>query len=656
MYSHFKLSLVASSMALIMGCSPSPSPSPSDVEKPVTDLASDGPVTLFATGELITMSEHTLEGANAVVVQDGKIVEVGHKVTLKAKYSELEGFSINRDYADKVVTPGFVEPHIHLWMSAMFLGMDFITPADWNFPWEERKGVIGSEGYKARLNQLHAEKPEGEPIITWGYHHYFHGSDMSREVLNNISKERPILVWHRSAHEFFVNDAAMEMLGWNQSDWQVEGPASEQLNWERGHAFENGMKMLAPSVMQYLIESGRFATGMERTRDYVHSGGITTAVDPGVIATPALYQQMVNILLDDNFPMDYWLIPAGNVSYAMAGYDSEKGKLMAEAQTEIMAGEAQIQWLPKFVKLFSDGAMYSQLMMMKDGYIDGHEGEWLQTPEQLEDSMRPYWEDDYTIIVHANGDLGFETAIEIVEKMQKEKSRDDHRMGFHHLGMTDKDDIPRAVELGANFSVNPYYTHILSELYSEEGLGEERASVMSRGRSFIDAGGHLSLHSDAPMAPAQPLSLVWAAVNRIGLSGDTVMGPEERITVDEAMKAITIDAAYTARLEDNIGSIEPGKYADFTVLEANPYKVAPETINQIDVHATVYRGVPAEISVGNAGIKSSKRNLLVLNQLNQYEGHSHQGRNSFGHNHAHGTDICESSLYFQRVLADAWQR
>ncbi|MDN3715451.1 amidohydrolase [Vibrio breoganii] len=644
MYSHFKLTLLASSVAFVVGCSPQHSTN----QNVTPELTSDSPITLFATGELITMAEDTPEGANSVVVQDGKILEVGIDSELKQKYSALDGFSVNQDFADKVVTPGFVEPHIHLWMSAMFLGMEFITPADWNFPWGERKGVTGSEGYFERLNQLHAEMPEGEPIMTWGYHHYFHGSDMSREALNKISKERPILVWHRSAHEFFVNDAAIELLGWDKSDWHGDGPAFDQLDWEQGHAFENGMKLMAPRLMQYFIESGRFATGMERTRDYVHSGGITTAVDPGVIATPALYEQMVRILLDDNFPMDYWLIPAGNMSYAMAGYDSEKGKAMAEAQTEIMTGEEQIQWLPKFVKLFSDGAMYSQLMMMKDGYTDGHEGEWLQTPEQLEDSMRPYWQDDYTIVVHANGDLGFETAVDIVEQMQKEKPRDDHRMSFHHLGMTDKDDIPRAVEIGTNFSVNPYYTHILSELYSAEGVGEERASVMSRGRSFLDAGGHLSLHSDAPMAPAQPLSLVWVAVNRIGLSGDKVMGPEERITVDEAMKAITIDAAYTARLEDNIGSIEPGKYADFTILDANPYTVMPEDINQIDVHATVYRGVPAEIAVSNAGISSNRRTLLVLNQLQRLEAHDHSHH---GHSHAHG-DVCESSLYFQQVISD----
>lgn len=544
-----------------------------------------------------------------------------------------------------MITPGFVEPHIHLWMSAIFMSTDFITPADWNLPWGEVKGVQGEKAYFDRLQELDQSMDEGEVLFIWGYHHYFHGNEMSRENLNSISDTRPIIVWHRSAHEFFVNDAAIELLGWTEEDWQGDSMAHQQLDWERGHAFEGGMKIMLPNIMQFVLESGRFALGTERTRDYVQAGGITTAIDPGVVLSPALYDQMVSILLSEQFPMDYWLIPAGNLTYMMSDYDSAKGKAMAEQQTKAYQPKDQIQWLPKSIKLFADGAMYSQAMQLKDGYTDGHDGEWLLTPEQLEDSMRPYWHDDYTITIHATGDLGFEKAVEILEKLNSEKARVDHRTSFHHLGITDKDDIPTAVELGANFSVNPYYTHILSELYSEDGVGEERARVMSRGRSFIDAGGILSLHSDAPMAPAEPLALVWAAVNRIGLSGEKVMGEKERITVDEAMRAITIDAAYTARLENKIGSIEPGKYADFTILEQNPYKVNPEDINKINVQATVYRGEASDVPVGNVGLDMNWKTQYVLNTLNRHQGHDHH----------HENEICETGLLFQHAMNEVIQ-
>lgn len=108
------------------------------------------------------------------------------------------------------------------------------------------------------------------------------------------------------------------------------------------------------------------------------------------------------------------------------------------------------------------------------------------------------------------------------------------------------------------------------------------------------------------------------------------------------MKVITLDAAYTARLEESVGSIEPGKFADFTVLDANPYTVKPETINQINIHATVYRGATANIALSNAGMASDSNTLLLLTQLNQ---HDHHG-------HPHAGDVCETSLFLQKVLSE----
>ena len=379
------------------------------------------------------------------------------------------------------------------------------------------------------------------------------------------------------------------MFGWTEEFWSGDTPAHEQMDWENGHAFEAGGKIILPDVQAFLLREGIFARGMERTKAYVHAGGITTAIDPGVVLSPDMYSEMVSILTDGGFPMEYWLIPGGNFTYIEGGGDAHKGKEIAEAMPGQFPGVESIQWLPKYIKLFSDGAMYSQLMMLKDGYLDGHDGEWLQPPEELEESMRPYWNDDYTVMIHANGDLGFETALDIVDKLNSEYPRKDHRTGYHHLGIVAAEDIPRAVEQGSNFSVNPYYTHILGENYIDFGIGRDRAEVMSRGRSIIDAGGFLTLHSDALMAPADPLSMVWAAVNRIGLSGE-VVGESERITVEEAMRAITIDAAYTGRMEDRIGSIDIGKDANFAILGDSPYAVAPGAIRDIAVEATVFRG------------------------------------------------------------------
>lgn len=607
----FKVSVLTVSLSILAGCSLVGAP----------DEPLNSPITVFVSNDIITLSETINGKPTAIAVQDGKIINIGQQEALIEAYKNESNLMVDTQFLDKTILPGFVEPHMHIWMSSLLLSMDFITPADWAFPWGYVKGVQNEKAYFDQLARLEQSLPEGEPLITWGYHNYFHGQNMNKSALNKLSETRPIIVWHRSFHEVYFNDAALTMLGWNQADW--EGKKISQLNWNNGHAYETGLKAIMNELFTYFFESGRFAEGIKRSKDYVHSGGITTVIDPGVLLSPEMFNEMVDVLMKDTFPMDYWLIPAGNFTYMLSQNDAEKGKALAEQQTQTYKDSDQIKWLPKYVKLFSDGAMYSQLMHMKDGYTDGHEGEWIQKPEELEDSMRPYWNDDYTVIVHANGDLGFETAIDIVETLNKDTPREDHRTGYHHLGFTGLDDINRAVEQGANFSVNPYYTHILGELYSVHGIGKERAENMSRGQSFIEAGGILSLHSDAPMAPAQPLSLAWAAVNRIGLSGSRTLGPLERISVEDALKAITINAAYTARLENEIGTIDVGKYANFTVLDQSPFEVDPKELDKITIAATVYHGESAPVKHSNAGLDmthGSHKAVRLINMLSARDG------------------------------------
>ena len=129
--------------------------------------------------------------------------------------------------------------------------------------------------------------------------------------------------------------------------------------------------------------------------------------------------------------------------------------------------------------------------------------------------------------------------------------------------------MDRLADLGAIVSANPYYLTALSDKYGEIGMGKARADALVPIGDVVARAVPVSFHSDMPMAPAQPLFLVWAAVNRTTVSG-RVAGPEQRLTVDQALRAVTIDAAQSLRLETEIGSITPGKYANFSILEADP--------------------------------------------------------------------------------------
>jgi predicted amidohydrolase YtcJ len=247
------------------------------------------------------------------------------------------------------------------------------------------------------------------------------------------------------------------------------------------------------------------------------------------------------------------------------------------------------------VKLFSDGAFFSQLMQLgPPGYLDGHEGEWLMEPDALLEAARPYWHAGFQIHVHANGDAGIDAALDVLDALQAAQPRDDHRFALHHFGYARADQIPRIARAGAVVSANPYYVWALADLYAQVGLGPERAHELVRAGSLVRAGVPLSLHSDFTMAPAEPLRLAWVAANRITAEGNTV-GPGERIPLDAALRAITLDAAHLLRMEDEIGSIRPGKRADFTVLERDPYAVPIEQLAEIPIWGTVFEGEPYPI-------------------------------------------------------------
>lgn len=632
------IKLSALAIALVSGLTACSNNSSSGSSTLFTE-ASDSPITVYSAKDIITMSD-AIEQANAVAVQNGKIIAVGEENDILAKYQNTNGFTHNTDYAENILTPGLIEPHAHAWLFAAVSNAHFITPADWSLPWGDVKGVVGQEAYLARLKELEASLPEGEPLVTWGWHRYFHG-ELDRSMLDEISTDRPIVVWQRSVHELFFNTAALDMFDVKAEDWEGDENHFNYMDYEKGHAYETGLYVAVPMLFQLVATPEKFAEGIERVKEYFQAGGVTTVVDPGIMLPADMTAAMVNII-DSGVPMmDYFMIPAGNTVYDHSGKDADVAfDIVKQTVKNPTTNGEYARWLPNQVKLFSDGAAYAQLMMMKDGYTDGHEGAWIQYPEDLENSMRPYWNNDYTVTVHSNGDYGLEVAVNIMEKLNEEKARDDHRTSFHHLAYTDPADIQRATDLGANFSVNPFYLHVLGEQYSLHGIGPERAQYTSRGRSFLDAGATLSFHSDAPMAPGRPLALAWTAVNRTGLSGKT-LGESEKMTMKESMRAITIDAAYAARLEDQVGSIDLGKHANFAILAEHPYEVEannPDAIKDIEVVATVFNGNALNVEKASEGLVMNQSNINKMMLISRYDG-------------AHGTgDSCEASKIYQDIL------
>ena len=191
--------------------------------------------------------------------------------------------------------------------------------------------------------------------------------------------------------------------------------------------------------------------------------------------------------------------------------------------------------------------------------------------------------------MHANGDAGIAVTLDVLESLLDEKPRVDHRFTLEHYGYSTASQADRVARLGAIVSANPYYVYSLGDVYAKQGLGADRARVISRLGSLRRAGARVALHSDFTMAPVRPLLLAWVAANRITADG-AVFGPQERLSLEDALRAITLDAAFAIGQERDLGSIEAGKKADFTALDRDPFEAGAAALRDLRVVGTIFEG------------------------------------------------------------------
>lgn len=446
-----------------------------------------------------------------------------------------------------------------------------------------------SDTYISRLKaSLIATKNNQQPIfITWGWSKSEHG-EITRGILDELDSERPIMVWQRSAHEAIFNSAALKYMKLTQADM---AGYQNNVDWEKGHFIEAGFfDVVVPRLANYLLDPKNVDLGFQRNVDYLVSGGVTTIGDlaTGQVSWPLEQGAIKRNLVEKQAPLRTVIVPSAKLMAKQYGGLESSFKVINESLTS-NSGSAQVVH-GKRIKLFSDGAMFSQLMQLEQpGYIDGHHGEWLTKEQHFTAQAKKYWQAGYRIHVHANGDLGINRTLDIFEKLQSEFPRLPNSLVIEHYGYANEYINRRIARFGASVSANPFYLYALGDSYAEEGLGADRAKRITPISGLVERGVTVALHSDFGMAPARPLYLAWTAMSRETMSGKKYV-PPRGLTLEEALKAITIDAAYVLGLDRIIGSIESGKMADFAVLEQDPYQLTLEQLKHIKVWGTVFEG------------------------------------------------------------------
>jgi hypothetical protein len=526
-------------------------------------------LTVFTAKRFYTM-EPTLPTATAVAVLDGRVAGVGTLADL-APWLDAYEHTIDDTFADKVVLPGFIDPHLHPFLPAVLSQMPFIAPDPWSLPVGDYPGATTSEEYWALLEQrFAAHDPSDGPFFSWGYHPLFHGPITRSDLDSRLSADVPVVLWHRSFHELFFNTPA---LAWAN----IEGPDSLPEQPEvRACVDLAGTPGSRPDGRD-ARRAGEAVHGARAHRrrlmtvaEMAHRGGLTTIADmgTGLFTTPEAEAGILSMAFErDETPFRLLMTP---IETAFVSDGSTPAQALERCLALEQTSGSKV-FFDKHVKLMADGAFYSQAFKLcAPGYIDGHQGEWIVPPEMTTQMAEAFWGAGYQIHIHVNGDEGAQFCLDLLESLFNGHPRIDHRFTMEHWGYCTEDQNRRLAVLGGQVSGQPYYVHMLGDKYSEVGMGPDRAHQISRFGSLVGRGTPLALHSDCPMAPLEPLRLAWVAANRETLSGESI-GTNECLTVEQALRAITIDAAWILRLENEVGSIRSGKKADFTVLDADPF-------------------------------------------------------------------------------------
>lgn len=547
------------------------------------------PVTVFTARRVITM-DPARPVAEAIAVKSGRILSIGSLSSIKPWLDRSE-YLVDETLSDKIVMPGFIDPHTHLGMSASLLGLHYVGPIDSPGPQGANSALQSRDAVLARLRTLERNIDDpAESLFAWGFDPAIHGGHLHRDELDSISRQRPIWVLAYAPHFVYTNSAMLERLG-----------ATEQINIHGVERYPDGRlngRFVEVAAVQFalapfraeLMRPERNEAGLRMLGETAKRAGITATADMAFGFTNfekewAAHKRTVS---DPAYPLRMVLVPLESAVHKMLGNDA----------VNFVAGlKSRSDEKLRFhgVKFMTDGSYPAMSLRLKfPGYLDGGNGLRGDVPwEDLADRMFPYWDADVQIHVHANGDEAIDAALDALATLQARKPRFDHRFTLEHYCISTTDQARRLKALGGLASVNSYFVHYRSQLHSEQGFGPDRSEATARLGSLEREGVVFALHSDFSLvvAPLHPLTAAWAAVNRIAADGKTVLAPGERIGVERAMRAITIDAAHVLRLDGEIGSLEVGKIADFTVLEHDPFEVDPSRLKDIGVWGTVLGGV-----------------------------------------------------------------
>lgn len=535
--------------------------------------------TIYAARRILTMNP-ARPTATHVAVRDGRIVGAGSR-------QELAGWgdhTLDERFADKVLMPGLIEGHAHT-MEGVFWRFVYCGYFDRTDPdgrtWQ---GATSVEAVLERLAEAERALETADGPLT-GFQLdpiYFDNRKVTRADLDRVSTTRPIGVVHASCHIMNVNSKALELAGLLRPGINHPGVPLGDDGLPTGEL--KGPDVMTPVSVHIGFDRDMLACDERGLRDFGKlcvRAGVTTVTDLAARMSDEVADMMLRVTGEDDFPAR--VVPLRFFQGLNAADLIDSAVTLKKRSTDRLR--------MGMVKVVADGSIQGFSARMRfPGYYNGApNGLWYIPPEQLLETYERALAADVHVHTHTNGDEATQLAIELLEKALRKHPSPDHRFTLQHCQLADAAQFRRMASLG--MSVNLFANHHFywgDEHYTLT-VGPERAERMNACRTALNNGLRMGIHSDAPITPLAPLFTAWCAVNRLTASG-RVQGEYEKIGVEEALYAITLGAAYTLKLDGEVGSIEAGKRADFAVLEDDPTDIGAEALKDVRVWGTVQGG------------------------------------------------------------------
>jgi predicted amidohydrolase YtcJ len=544
----------------------------------VSAHAQPTPVTVLHNARIYTVNPDQ-PTAEALAFAEGRLLALGTEDEVLEAYPDARRL----DARGRTVVPGLIDAHAHL----MNLGLSLLRA--------DLAGTTSKDEILERLTAFAAGLPEGAWLTGrgWDQNAWPAAADGSfpfptRADLDAAFPERPVWLTRVDGHAAWANTAALRAAGLDPDAPAPEAPEGGAIRTDAegrptGVFIDRAMGLVANAIPE--SEEAELEEALERALEATASHGLTGVHDAGAdLATFRRYERFIEA---GRFPLRvYAMIDGPGATFAHVC--EERGLPVPYAPSERLRVQS--------VKVYVDGALGSRGAALLEDYADapGERGLLFMRPDSLRAFVADAMRCGLQVNTHAIGDRGNRTVLDAYEAALAETGGGPGRHRIEHAQVVvAPDDIARFAPLGVIASVQP--THATSDMpWAEARVGPERIRGAYAWRSFLESGTRLALGSDFPVERVPPLLGFHAAVTRQDAGGQPPGGwyPEQALTREEALRGFTLDAAYAAFMEDEVGSLEAGKRADFVVLSRDVMAVPESEILGTEVVATFLDGEP----------------------------------------------------------------